>query len=156
MCQAQLECSYQSNLALNFTTPDVQEEEEEESEYGSAQSFMMTMMSMSASTSPSPPQTPKSKQHHLGDSNQHHDQPLRRRSGGIRDFERPFSHCLLPDLKAYLLKEKGLQNTYVIKFDLNRHRQICKISQIAIDVDGRSFSRDVQRTVNGRDSAWPQ
>ena len=154
MCQAQLECSYQSNLALNFTTPDVQEEEEEESEYGSAQSFMMTMMSMSASTSPSPPQTPKSKlspQHHLGD-----EKPLRRRSGGIRDIERPFSHCLLPDLKAYLLKEKGLQNTYVIKFDLNRHRQICKISQIAIDVDGRSFSRDVQRTVNGRDSAWPQ
>ena len=76
--------------------------------------------------------------------------------------EMSFSHCLLTELTDHMMKNRGLERSYILKFEFQSHhgqRQICKMSQLSLnpkELNPQQFSRDVLRTVNGRDSTWPQ
>ena len=129
--QPQIECSFQSNLPQNF---EMNMDELENQSLMSQESDHLSQIAIDTIRSA-------------------------RSRGMSMDVVSPFSHCLLRDLKQHLMETKGLQNEYVLKFDfvrLHGQRQICKMSQIAIDAEHKLFLRDVQRTVNGRNSAWPQ
>lgn len=137
-CWDQLECSFQSNLPLNFVAEMAEEKKEETPESGQSPdsaSFLMTNINQRSMLNLSQTPGPTVASHSDGDA------------------ERLFSCCSLEDLEKFLSNE----NKYVLHFNFNDHDQICKITQESVNIKKQSsFPRDVQRTVNGRNSAWPQ
>lgn len=129
-CIPQLEYSYQANLDINFPNKVISEN-------------LIRPQKWDASSE-------------IIDEEQEHEDHREHEEHVPRSNEdRLFNHCVLKDLMTFMEERKNMKDpNYVLRFQFNPQNQICGMIQLRINNDSQ-FGRDVQRTYNGRNSAWP-